>query len=162
LEANADFRTTTAWAAQGTVRSSLDPFGSRGQIRTALIQMATGLAANSPVLALIPSRRVGKVPKTCRVSRIGEAFTEITAEFLVWAALCLIGGAFFILWADHPLLMITGIGVCALVAGWFGYLYRKFMDPQSTAVRRLRAALTASLLAGLCAFAVSLVFCSCT
>jgi hypothetical protein len=49
----------------------------------------------------------------------------------------------------------------AVVGGWFGYRYRKDMDPQSSTSRRIRAAATAGLAAGLAAFEVSLVFCSC-
>jgi hypothetical protein len=55
----------------------------------------------------------------------------------------------------------VGIAMFAIVGGWFAYLHRKFIDPQSSTGRRIQAALTAGVLTGLCAFAVSLVFCSC-
>jgi len=93
--------------------------------------------------------------------RIEGTAREFIGEIAVWAVLCLVGGAFIFLWGEHPVLLVTGIGLFAVVSGWLGYLYRGFMDPQSIRPRRIQAALTAGVLAGLCAFAVSLVFCSC-
>ena len=93
--------------------------------------------------------------------RIEGTAREFIGEIAVWAVLCLVGGAFILLWGEHPVLLVTGIGLFAVVAGWLGYLYRGFMDPQSTRLRRIQAAFPAGALAGLCAFAVSLVFCSC-
>lgn len=89
---------------------------------------------------------------------IGEFLGEFLGEFVVGAAICLIGGVFVLGWAKHPILMIAGVVAIAFVAGWFGYLW----DPQLTRKRRIRTALTAGVLGGLGAFAVSLVFCSCT
>jgi hypothetical protein len=66
------------------------------------------------------------------------------------------------MWEKHPALLIVGIAMFAIEGGWFGYLHRKFIGPQSSAGQRIQAALAAGVLTGVCAFAVSLVFCSCT
>jgi hypothetical protein len=82
-------------------------------------------------------------------------------DMALFAAMCLVGGVFIFLWGEHPALLIAGIAMFAVVGGWFGYLYRKAVDPQSSTSRRIRAAATAGLVAGLGAFEVSLVLCSC-
>jgi uncharacterized membrane-anchored protein len=92
---------------------------------------------------------------------LGETVQEFIGEIAVWAVICLVGGVFIFMWGRHPALPIVGIVMFAIVGGWFGYLHRKFIDSQSSTGRRLQAALTTAVLAGLCAFAVSLVFCSC-
>jgi hypothetical protein len=86
---------------------------------------------------------------------------DLILEVGLWAVICLVGGVFIFIWGQHPALMVTGIGMFAIVGGWFGYLHRKFIDPKSSTGRRIQAALAAGALTGLCAFAVSLVFCSC-
>lgn len=94
-------------------------------------------------------------------TQLGEAFRDFIGEIALWAAICLVGGVFIFMWGKHPALLIVGIAMFAIVGGWFGYLHRKFIDSQSSSSRRIRAGLTAGVLTGLCAFAVSLVFCSC-
>jgi hypothetical protein len=94
-------------------------------------------------------------------TQVGETFREFIGEIAVWVVICLVGGVFIFMWGKHPALLIVGIAMFAIVGGWFGYLHRKFIDSQSSSGRRIRAALTAGALTGLCAFAVSLVFCSC-
>ena len=93
---------------------------------------------------------------------LGETVQDFILEIGVWAVICLVGGVFIFMWGEHPALLIVGIAMFAIVGGWFGYLHRKFIDSQSSTGRRIQAALTAGLLTGLCAFAVSLVFCSCS
>jgi len=92
---------------------------------------------------------------------LGQTVQEFILEIGVWAMICLVGGVFIFMWGEHPALLIVGIAMFAIVGGWFAYLHRKFIDPQSSTGRRIQAALTAGVLTGLCAFAVSLVFCSC-
>ena len=82
-------------------------------------------------------------------------------DMALFAAMCLFGGVFIFLWGRHPALMIAGIAMFAVVGGWLGYLFRKRVDPQSSTSRRIRTAAAGGLLAGLAAFEVSLVFCSC-
>jgi hypothetical protein len=93
---------------------------------------------------------------------IGETLREFIGEIAVWGVLCLVGGAFVLIWGEHPVLFIVGIAAFAFVSGWVGYLSREVIEPHSTRARRVRTALTAGVLGGLCAFAVSLLFCSCT
>jgi hypothetical protein len=49
-----------------------------------------------------------------------------------------------------------------IVGAWFGYLHSKFIDSQNATGPRIQAALAAGVLTGLCVFAASLVFVSCT
>jgi hypothetical protein len=77
-------------------------------------------------------------------------------EIGLWAAICLVGVVFIFMWGEHPALLIVCIAMFAGVGGWFGYLHRKFIDSESSTGRRIQAALTARVLTGLDAFAVSL------
>jgi len=92
---------------------------------------------------------------------LGETVQDFILEIAAWAVVCFVGGVFIFMWGEHPALLIVGIAMFAIVGGWFGYLHRKFIDPQCSTGRRIQAALTAGVLTGLCALAVSLVFCSC-
>jgi hypothetical protein len=87
--------------------------------------------------------------------------SEFIVEIALSAALCLSGGVFIFLWGKHPALMFAGIAMFAVVGGWLGYSFRKRVDPQSSTSRRIRTAAAGGLLAGLAAFEVSMVFCSC-
>jgi len=95
-------------------------------------------------------------------TQLGETFLDFIGEIAVWAVICLVGGVFIFMWGKHPALLIVGIAMFAIVGGWFGYRHRKFIDSQSSTVRRIQATLTAGVLTGLSAFAASLVFCSCS
>jgi uncharacterized membrane protein YeiH len=78
-------------------------------------------------------------------------------DMALFAAMCV----FIFLWGEHPALLIAGIALFAVVGGWLGYSFRKRVDPQSSTSRRIRTAVGGGLLAGLAAFEVSIVFCSC-
>jgi hypothetical protein len=82
-------------------------------------------------------------------------------DMALFAAMCLVGGVFIFLWGEHPALLIAGIALFAVVGGWLGYSFRKRVDQQSSTSRRIRTAVGGGLLAGLAAFEVSIVFCSC-
>lgn len=82
-------------------------------------------------------------------------------DMALFAATCLVGGVFIFLWGEHPAVLIAGIALFAVVGGWLGYSFRKRVDPQSSTSRRIRTAVGGGLLAGLAAFEVSIVFCSC-
>jgi hypothetical protein len=92
---------------------------------------------------------------------VGGAGRFSPGDMALFAAMCLFGGVFIFLWGRHPALMIAGIAMFAVVGGWLGYSFRKRVDPQSSTSRRIRTAVGGGLLAGLAAFEVSIVFCSC-
>jgi hypothetical protein len=86
---------------------------------------------------------------------------SLFGDMALFATMCLVGGVFLFLWGEHPALMIAGIAMFAVVGGWLGYSFRNGVDPQSSTSRRIRTAAAGGLLAGLAAFEVSIVFCSC-
>jgi multisubunit Na+/H+ antiporter MnhB subunit len=86
---------------------------------------------------------------------------ELVGEIVLYAAVCLVGAVFVFVWRTHPTLALLTIAVFAIATGWFGYLYRRLMDPESSRTRRLRTAAFAAGLAAFDALAVWAPLCSC-
>jgi hypothetical protein len=86
---------------------------------------------------------------------------DFVGEIALYAAICAIGGVFIFVWRTHPVLAVLAIAVFVIAAGWIGYDYRRFIDPESSRTRRLRTAAFAGGLAAFGALAVWAPLCSC-
>lgn len=86
---------------------------------------------------------------------------DFVAEIAFYAAVCVIGAVFIFIWRTQPVLAVLAISVFAIAAGWIGYDYRRFVDPESSRLRRFRAAAAVAGLAAFGAVALWASLCSC-
>jgi len=91
-----------------------------------------------------------------------ESVREFVGEIVLYAAVCLVGAVLIFVWMTHPTLALLAIAVFATATGWFGYFYRRLMDPESSRTRRLRTAAFAAGLAAFGALALWAPLCSCS